>query len=742
MHAKTEASDHIHRLLEEVHQVYPDFPLKPLEQAFEIASKAHGAQLRKSGEPYIIHPIEVVRILLKMKVDLPSLVAGLLHDTVEDTLLSLDEIKKTFGDEVAFLVDGVTKLSKLSFHSKHTAQAENFRKMVFAMGKDIRVILIKLADRLHNMQTLNFMSPEKQIEISEETVEIYSPLAHRLGIHWVKIELEDLCLSYLKPDVYSKLTQLVAKKRETREVYIEEVIGILREKLDEAHFQKYEVTGRPKNFYSIYKKMEKSNVSFDQVHDLIAFRIICEDIRGCYQALGIVHSMWKPVPGRFKDYIAMPKANLYQSLHTTVVGPMGERIEIQIRTREMHEIAERGIAAHWTYKKDGSVESADVSRFAWLRKLVEDQETVKDPNEFIKTLKIDLFEEEVFVFTPRGDVISLPKGATPVDFAYSIHSKVGDRCVGAKVNGRIVPLREKLKSGDEVEVITSEAQSPRKDWLDFVVTSRARAKIRQIVKKEQRERSREMGVKLLERELKRVGLNLTKLTKDGKLQELSPMVGASGEEDLLIKVGYGKLLALDVARAFAKEILGTESESEASGAAAEGILQEHRDADASFIQKVFKKARERQGTTSPVRVQGIDNMLIRFGKCCSPIPGEAIVGFVSRGRGISVHSAECEKALAFDPERKVDLEWQRGAAEEFRASIKVHVIDKPGILAQVTKTISNMDGNITYANVATTRDKRATISLEVVIKDLSHLQSLLHAIEKIEGVVSAERSRN
>lgn len=722
--------------MEEVHRAHPDFPLDSIEKAFRIATNCHGNQVRKSGEPYIVHPVEVVRILLQMNVDLPSIVAGLLHDTVEDTFLSLPEIEKEFGADVVFLVDGVTKLSKLSFHSKHTAQAENFRKMILAMGKDIRVILIKLADRLHNMRTLQFMSPEKQLEISEETVEIYSPLAHRLGIHWIKTELEDLCLRYLKPEVYFKLVQLVAKTRKSREKYIEDVIEILKEKITESGITKFEIQGRPKNFFSIYKKMEKTQVSFDQVHDLIAFRIVCEDIRSCYQTLGVVHSMWKPVPGRFKDYIAMPKGNLYQSLHTTVIGPLGDRIEIQIRTFEMHEIAEKGIAAHWTYKEDGSINQSDVQKFSWLRKLVEDQEEVKDSTEFLKTLKIDLFEEEVFVFTPKGDVFALPKGSTPVDFAYAIHSKVGDRCVGAKVNARIVPLREKLRSGDEVEIITSEAQTPRKDWLEFVVTSRARTKIRAVVKKEQQERSKELGIKLLERELKRVRLNLTKLSKEKKIDELAPAVGASNEDDLLVKIGYGKLLALDVARSFAHALGHTIAGDEQ----ALDAPSEAKDQPGSIIGKIFRRAAEKKAK-SPVRVQGIDNMLIRFAKCCSPIPGEPIVGFVSRGRGISVHSANCDKALTFDPLRKVELDWDRGEEGEFRAGIRVTTIDKAGVLAQVTKTISNLDGNISSANVETTKDKRATILLEVSIRDLSHLQTILHNLSKINGVIAAERNR-
>lgn len=721
-------------LLKEVKAAHPDFPAEPIQKAFELANRSHGQQLRKSGEPYIVHPVEVVRILLKMNLDLPSLVAGLLHDTVEDTFLKLDEIQKEFGTDVAFLVDGVTKLSKLSFHSKHQAQAENFRKMILAMGKDIRVILIKLADRLHNMRTLQFMSPEKQVEISEETVEIYAPLAHRLGINWIKQELEDLCLRYLKPEVYFRLVQLVSKSRKAREKYIDDVIQVLRERLAESSFDKFEVTGRPKNFYSTFKKMEQAQLTFDQVHDLIAFRIVCEDIRGCYQALGLVHSMWKPIPGRFKDYIAMPKANLYQSLHTTVIGPLGERIEIQIRTHDMHEIAEKGIAAHWTYKQDGSVDKDAIAKFKWLRKIIEDQEEARDSDEFLKNLKIDLFEEEVFVFTPKGDVINLPRNASPVDFAYSIHSKVGDRCVGAKVNGKIVPLREKLKSGDVVEIITSEAQTPRKDWLDFVVTSRARTKIRGIVKKEQRERSKELGLKLLERELRKMKVNLTRLLKEGKMDERAPELGASNEEDLLIKIGYGKVLASDAARILAKdmgvELPGAETADE--------TIKE--DTGSTFMQRVFKSAAKKAGK-SPVRVQGIDNMLVRFAKCCNPIPGEPIVGFVSRGRGVSVHSAECEKALAFDPLRKVDLDWDRPEGEDFRTGVRIVAIDKPGILAEVTKVISNLGGNITNATVATSRDRKAVITLEISVKDLPQLHSLLTQIEKIDGVINAERSR-
>jgi len=717
----------LENLLQEVQEAHPEFPLDTLKKAYEVADKAHGKQMRRSGEPYIVHPVEVVRILLKMNVDLPSLVAGLLHDTVEDTLLSLDDIKKDFGEEVMFLVDGVTKLSKLSFRSSHRLQAENFRKMILAMGKDIRVILIKLADRTHNMRTLQFMSAQKQLAIAGETEEIYAPLAHRLGINWLKTELQDLSLRYLKPEVYFKLVQLVAQSKESREKYIQEVIKILTEKLNEASLGKFDIQGRSKNFYSIYRKMEKAHLTFDQIHDLLAFRIVCEDIRSCYQALGIIHSMWKPVPGRFKDYIAMPKANLYQSLHTTVVGPKGQRIEIQIRTYEMHQIAEYGIAAHWTYKADGSVDRSDIEKFSWVRRLVEDQESVQDPSEFLNTLKVDLFEEEVFVFSPKGDVVALPRKSCPIDFAYAIHSEVGSHCVGAKVNGRLVPLRHLLESGDEVEIITSEGQTPRKDWLDFVVTSRARSKIRAFVKRAQREESKGLGLKLLEREFKKAKLNLSKLQKEGVLNEFSRNLGTSNEEDLLVKIGYGKLLAVDVTRSIVRDLGVEENKAPAP--------------EKGKTEKKEKQKDEKAKDRSPVLVEGMDNVLVRFAKCCNPIPGEPIIGFVSRGRGITVHAADCELALNLDPDRKFELEWDPGRKKFFKAGIKVVTVDKPGMLAEITKVISNSNANISDARVQMHRDQKATIYFEVSLADLHHLHQLMMKIEALDGVLIAERYR-
>lgn len=720
-------------LIHEVKEVHPKFPVAPLRKAYHLADEAHGAQTRKSGEPYIVHPVEVVRILLKMNVDLPSLVAGILHDTVEDTLLELEDIKKEFGDEVTFLVDGVTKLSKLSFRSSHRLQAENFRKMLLAMGKDVRVVLIKLADRTHNMRTLKYMSPNKQMLIAQETEEIYAPLAHRLGINWLKTELQDLSLRYLKPEVYFKLVELVAQSKKSRERYIEETIEILKNALQDAGFDKYEVTGRPKNFYSIYKKMEKLQVSFEEIHDLLAFRILCEDIRSCYQALGIIHSMYKPVPGRFKDYIAMPKANLYQSLHTTVVGPQGERIEIQIRTHEMHEIAEYGIAAHWTYKEDGSVDRTQAEKFSWIRKLVEEQEGVKDPSEFLRGLKVDLFEEEVFVFSPKGDVVALPKGSCPIDFAYGIHSEVGSHCVGAKINGRLVPLKHKLSSGDEVEIITSEGQRPRKDWLEFVVTSRARSKIRAYIQKAERDESRAMGEKLLEREFKREKMNFARLQKEGKLNECARNLGAANEEDLLIKIGYGKMLALEVARSI-KKVLGLDE-------AQEETVSTTLTPTTTFVPKRQKQMDKKKESSSPVRVEGIDNLLIRFAKCCNPIPGEPIVGFVSRGKGITVHAADCDLALNLDQDRKFDLEWTPTEKSQFKAGIKARTVDRPGMLAEISQVISEMGANISNARVQIHKDSTASILFEVSLTDLHQLHRVLTKIEAISGVLGAERYR-
>ncbi|HZH03189.1 MAG TPA: bifunctional (p)ppGpp synthetase/guanosine-3',5'-bis(diphosphate) 3'-pyrophosphohydrolase, partial [Myxococcaceae bacterium] len=529
-------------ILQKVAAYHPDPDLDILKKAYVYSAKVHQGQLRSSGEPYLVHPLEVAGILSQLKLDEASIVTGLLHDTIEDTLATFEELTELFGSEVAQLVDGVTKLSKFSASaslSQEEKQAENFRKMIIAMARDIRVILVKLADRTHNMRTLEYMKEEKQVRIAQETLDIYAPLANRLGISWIKSELEDLSLRYLKPQEYADLQSKVGRRKKEREKYVDDVVKLIESKLKERNLQG-QVQGRFKHLYSIYKKMKSQGIDFDQIHDIIAFRILMPTVPSCYEALGLIHQLWKPVPGRFKDFIAIPKPNMYQSLHTTVIGPLGERVEVQIRTEEMHKIAEEGIAAHWAYK-EGKVISKDDEKFAWLRQLMEWQQDLKDPKEFLETVKVDLFTDEVFVFTPKGDVRSLPRGATPVDFAYAIHSDVGSRCVGAKVNGKIVPLRYKLKNGDTVEVLTSPQAHPSKDWLTFVKTSRAQQRIRAYIKEQQREKSLQLGRELTEREFRRASLNLNKMIKGGDLTTLVQEMGFRTEDDLLVAVGYGKV---------------------------------------------------------------------------------------------------------------------------------------------------------------------------------------------------------
>ncbi len=530
-------------ILDRVSGYAPGADLDVIKKAYVYSAKVHQGQIRKSGEPYLVHPLEVAGILAEMRLDEASIVTGLLHDTIEDTLATREEIAEIFGEEVAELVDGVTKLSQFSAgNTQEEKQAENFRRMVVAMAKDIRVLLVKLADRAHNMRTLDFMSPEKQERIARETLDIYAPLANRLGIQWIKIELEDLSFKYLNPAEYAELKERIANRAQARDRFIVEVVGIIQGKLQEQGIPA-EVKGRVKHVYSIWRKMRVQNLEFDQIHDLIAFRVIVDSVAQCYESLGFVHSLWKPVPGRFKDYIAIPKPNMYQSLHTTVVGPEAERVEIQIRTREMHRIAEEGVAAHWAYKegKPGAGKDADAQKFAWLRQLLEWQRELPDPREFIETVKVDLFADEVFVFTPKGDVKSLPRGATPVDFAYAVHSKVGEHTVGAKVNGKIVPLRYKLKNGDTVEVLTSPSSHPSKDWLGFVKTSRAQARIRAYVRQLEQKRSLEIGLEIAERELRRYGLSLHKLQKAGDVDKMASGAGYKQGNDLLVALGYGKV---------------------------------------------------------------------------------------------------------------------------------------------------------------------------------------------------------
>jgi GTP pyrophosphokinase len=712
-------------LLDKVRAYSPAAPLETIERAYEFSAEVHRGQRRLSGEPYLTHPVQVAGIIADLRLDVPSVATGLLHDTVEDTLATLPQLETMFGKEIAGLVDGVTKIGQINFTSREEKQAENFRKMLLAMARDIRVILIKLADRTHNMRTLGHLKPEKQIEIAQETLDIYAPLAHRLGIYGMKSELEDNALRFLHPEVYYQLKRNVAKKKAERERYIREVISQLQRKLDEAGMEGAEVVGRPKHFFSIYQKMQAQNLLYDQIYDLIAFRIVVDSVGECYEALGVVHASWRPVPGRFKDYIALPKANAYQSLHTTVIGPYGERIEIQIRTREMHRVAEYGIAAHWRYKAPGTEGPPDTDqRFAWLRQMLEWQQNLQDPDEFLRTVKEDLFSEEVFAFTPKGDLLNFPVGSTVIDFAYRIHSEVGRHCAGARVNGKLVPLRYQLQSGDTVEIITTTNQAPSKDWLKLVKTSRAKARIRAYIKGQQSQRSVAVGKEILERDLARHQLDLAKLRKDDTLDRVLKELGLSDEEALLADVGYGKLTGQQVlAKIFPEE-----------------ELERRREQKESALQRLMRLVSRQP--KSGVRVSGVEDVLVRFGQCCQPLPGERIAGFITRGRGVTVHAQDCPKVLETDPQRRIDVQWDNGKGGMPRAvKIEVTCVDRPGLLAAMSKAISSTGINIARAQVHAMGDHKAQNTFELMVGNMDELNSVMRNLGRVRGVMKVHRVR-
>ena len=716
-------------ILDRVGGYHPDPDLDLIKKAYVYSAKVHQGQIRKSGEPYLVHPLEVAGILAEMRLDEASIVTGLLHDTIEDTLATKGDIAELFGQEIADLVDGVTKLSKFTAgNTQEEKQAENFRKMVVAMAKDIRVLLVKLADRTHNMRTLEHMIPEKQERIARETLDIYAPLANRLGIQWLKSELEDLSFQYVRPNDCAELTQKVEARAKERDRFISEVVGLVKERLTESGIQG-RVYGRVKHLYSMWRKMQIQSVDFEQIYDVIAFRVIVESVAQCYESLGIIHSLWMPVPGRFKDYIAIPKPNMYQSLHTTVIGPRAERIEIQIRTQEMHKIAEEGVAAHWAYKegKNGGAPSAkDAAKFGWLRQLLEWQRDLTDPTEFLETVKVDLFAEEVFVFTPKGDVKNLPRGATPLDFAYTVHSQVGEHTVGAKVNGKIVPLRYTLKNGDTVEILTSPTSHPSKDWLTFVRTSRAQTRIRGFIRQAEHKRSLEIGKEVAERELRRYGLSLNRLSKGGGLDEAAGKLGYKRGDDLLVALGYGKVTPPQILQ----QLVPPEKLAQPPP-----VRQ-----PASRFSELIRKVARLPGAGG-VRISGIDDVLVRFGRCCNPVPGDDIIGFITRGRGVSVHTRACDKSLTLDPLRRVDVTWDNKAGEVKRpVSIRVVTDDRAGVLAQISKTISEAGMNISQATCRTTGPGRAVNTFEVSIGDLKQLRGVMRSIEGIDGVVSVERA--
>ena len=712
----------IGELVERVRAYAPTAPVDLIQRAYEFSAGKHSGQRRASGEPYLTHPLQVAGIIADLRLDVPSVATGLLHDTVEDTLATLAQVEERFGPEIAGLVDGVTKIGQINFTSREEKQAENFRKMLLAMARDIRVILIKLADRTHNMRTLGHLAPERQVDIAQETLDIYAPLAHRLGIYWIKSDLEDNALRFLHPEVYYQLKRSVAKRKAEREKYIKEVLSALLKKLAEAEVEA-EVTGRPKHFYSIYQKMQAQNLLYDQIYDLVAFRVVVDTVGECYEALGVVHANWKPVPGRFKDYIALPKANGYQSLHTTVIGPYGERMEIQIRTRDMHRVAEYGVAAHWRYKQPGGAEGGDGQRFAWLRQMLEWQQQLPDPQEFLRSVKEDLFTEEVFAFTPKGDLLAFPLGSTVIDFAYRIHSEVGHHCAGARVNGKIVPLRYQLQSGDTVEIVTTANQQPSKDWLKLVKTPRAKGRIRAWVKAQQSSRSVAVGREILERDLARHQLDLAKLRGEGTLRRVAEELEQKDEDTLLAAVGYGKVTA--------QQVLGKLLPADE--------IERRREKGEGRLQRLLRMV-SRQ-TKSGVQVSGVEDMLVRFGKCCSPLPGERITGFITRGRGVTVHTLDCPKVLESDPQRRIDVQWEDGKGTPRPVRVEVTCIDQPGLLAAMSKAISSAGINITRAQVHALGDRKAQNVFELMVASADELNRVMRSLGRVRGVMKVARVR-
>ncbi len=715
-------------LIDTIHTYLPQAKCDDVTKAYNLAEEAHKDQRRVSGEPYILHPLAVAQILADMKIDTTTITASLLHDVVEDTSYTLEDIKKMFGKEVAFLVDGVTKLSRLNYRTKEDQQLNSMRKMFLAMAKDVRVVVIKLADRLHNMRTLRYMRSDKQKRIAQETLEIFAPLAHRLGIFNIKWELEDLSFRYLEPDKYYDLVDQMKQKRHVREEIVNEAIDVLKKALDEAHIH-CEINGRPKHFYSIYKKMKKDNRDLSQVYDLFAIRVIVDDVKDCYGVLGIVHSLWKPLPYRFKDYIAMPKPNNYQSLHTTVIGTRGQPVEIQIRTWEMHRIAEYGVAAHWRYKEGNQTANKDAfdEKMGWLRNLLEWQDT-SNPKEFVNALKLDAFSDEVFVFSPRGDVIDLPQGSIPIDFAYRIHTDVGHRCVGAKINGKIVPLDYKLKNGDIVEIITSKVGKPSLDWLNIVGSSESRSKIRSWFKKENREENIAKGLDALERECKRLGHDWKALNVGGRLGRVAKQMNAGFEDDLVAAVGYGgfavntvliKLLELH------KKDLQKQEEKTNSLAALEKLKT--------------KKPVKHNGTG--ILVKGEPGLLVRLAKCCSPVPGDPIIGFITRGRGVSVHRADCPNVThgQNDVDRLIDVEWDYDGNERFEVNMEIVAYDRTGIMAEIMATLAEMKISILSVNAKTSDTKNVTIHMGISIKDLAQFEFVATKIRRLKDVYAVER---
>ena len=715
-------------LLDKVRSYSPEADLELLRRAYAFSALEHKGQVRHSGEPYLVHPLEVADILADMKLDVVAVAAGLLHDVVEDTLTTPARIAEVFGPEIAHVVEGVTKIGAIPFSSSEERQAENFRKMLLAMVDDIRVVLVKLADRLHNMRTLHHLPEERRTKIAQETLDIYAPIANRLGMSKIKNELEELAFRYLEPKVYDALRSKVEGKRKHADSVIQELTRTLRVKLQEAQVPIIQLDGRLKRLYSIHQKLKRQNIDLERVYDFVALRVVTQSVKDCYAALGIIHQTWSPVPGRIKDFIAMPRPNGYQSLHTSVVSDHGVPFEVQIRTEQMHRHAEEGIAAHWKYKEGRVGDHRDERYFQWMRQLLEVQKEVRDPQEFLQNLKIDLYPEEVYIFTPKGEVKSLPRGATAVDFAYAVHTDVGHQCVGARINGRMVPLRTRLQNGDIVEIVTQSGHKPSRDWLGFVGTSRARSKIRHVLQAEERARSIDLGRRLFEKEVRRFGLNPKNILASEELARFASEYGAHKVDDLLTHIGYGKLSARTVLQKAVPPSLLKEKPPDS------GVV--------SVVKRVLRSG----AAENRIKVRGTDEVLVFRAKCCNPIRGERIVGYITRGKGVSVHSASCPNVLnlMFDPDRRIDVEWDSAGADHAPYSVRLtmQVEDRRGMLAEISAKVSDINTNITNmeARTGTGGDQQARIDMTVEIKDVKHLERVIKSIKAVEGVLGVERA--
>jgi GTP diphosphokinase / guanosine-3',5'-bis(diphosphate) 3'-diphosphatase len=717
----------INDIIDKTREYLTEDDLAKIQKAYVYAAKIHAGKYRLSGESYLSHPLAVADILATMRLDLSTIVSGLLHCVLhESTEASLEELKQLFGKDTANLVNSTTKLNKVKYNTTLDYQAENIRKMLLAMSSDIRVLLIKLAGRFHDMQSLKFFSKSKQLEIANETMDLYAPLASRLGIDWMKRELEDLAFAYIHPVEYTELTGKIAMSTFERQHYVDEVKKIISEELTEVEFSNFKILGRPKHLYSIYKKLIAQNIPLEKVYDKVAFRIILSSEGECYRALGIIHSLWSPVNGRFKDFISSPKANMYQSLHTSVIGPYGEFMEIQIRTREMDKVAKEGIAAHWAYKEGTRVSNKDASMFKWLKQLIQWLQDLKDPREFLDAVKDELHEDEVYVLTPKGEVKGFPMGSSPLDFAYSIHTEVGNRCVGAKVNGRIVPLKYQLQNGNLVEIVTSANQHPNRGWLTLVKTNRAKSRIKQWLNREEHEKSVKLGRDICDKELKKRNLSLKKILKTGHIKEILKSLQCNTLEILLQKVGSGKI-TID---AIANKMLPPESIKEPEDIETISALREKQ-----FQQKKNKK----KASKSIIEVDGLDDVLIRISHCCMPVPGDKITGFITAGRGIAIHKDSCPELLKSDPKRRVEVKWTTQQGSVHRAQIKIIAQDQKGLLANLSQLITTNDTNIINFEAHSAQDNTARINMTVEVKDITHLSVILQQVRQLDWVIEAYR---